>query len=468
MQPLGIVWMGESGQRPRKALWQDAARLASLTPAAYVEATRASPVTVAASLAADPHGTRVDLERLRVTQPPWIRLDGRAALDLGSPPGLRRLEARVADTDAGAVYARYLKPVVIHPVLAALELSGTAAGRILVENGSVARLQLELADAGVAADTDQVRFAVEGIASKVEFGRGTEQKGYLGWRAATLAGFDVGATRIPVSFGPRSLATSAPVTVPVMDGGLEIERFAVDWTRTPPDITFDALLLPVSMEKVTHALGWVPMQGQLSGVLPRVAVSEGGLQVGGNLLVRVFDGTVVIRNLKVSDMFGYWPVLTADAECRELDLEMLTGTYEFGRITGRIDGSVAGVRLENWRPTAFDARFGTTPGDRTPHRISQRAVDNISSLSGGASGAVSRTFLRFFDEFNYDRLGITCRLRNGVCQMDGVEPAKTGYYLVKGGGIPRIDVIGFNRSTDWDQLVDRLIAITESGPPIIE
>ena len=249
---------------------------------------------------------------------------------------------------------------------------------------------------------------------------------------------------------------------------LSIEQFALDWSEAPPEITFDGVLTPVSMEAVAAALGWIPMQGKLSGVIPRVALSKGSLSVGGNLLVRVFDGDIVLRNLGVSDVFGYWPVLTADLTCRNLALEMVTGTYEFGRITGRVDGVVDDLRLENWRPVAFDARFVTTPDDDSPHRISQRAIDNITSLSGGAGGAVSRTLLRVFDDFGYRRLGISCRLQNGVCEMDGVAPAKGGYYLVEGGGIPRIDVIGFNRSIDWNVLVDRLIAITESGPPTIE
>ena len=439
-----------------------------LTPVAYLQTTSANPLTVSARMTAKNRGSGIDLESFRVTQRPWINIDGRAGLDLSSPPLVRQLEARLADMDAGAAYARYFEPVMIHPLLTALQLSGRAAGRVRLKNGKLTGLQIELQDLAATAETDTARFSVAGLDSQVDLGPGTTQSGTVQWQSARVYDFAIGAARFPLAFGENTLATRATVTIPVLDGALEIERFALDWNRTPPDITFDALLLPVAMEEVTRALGWIPMKGQLSGVLPRVAISRGALQVGGNLLVQVFDGTVVVRNLKTSDLFGYWPVLTADAECAQLDLEMLTGTYEFGRITGRVDGVVEGLRLENWRPTAFDARFETTPGDRSRHRISQRAVDNLTSLSGGPTGALSRTFLRFFDEFNYDRLGIACRLRNGVCQMDGVEAAETGYYLVKGGGIPRIDVIGFNRSIDWDLLVGRLLAITESGPPLIE
>jgi hypothetical protein len=123
-------------------------------------------------------------------------------------------------------------------------------------------------------------------------------------------------------------------------------------------------------------------------------------------------------------------------------------------------------------PVAFDASFYTTPGDRSPRRIDQRAGSNLSSIGGGSGGSVTAAmqggFLRFFDSFRYDRLGLSCRLANDVCQMDGVAPADGGYYIVKGSGLPRIDVIGNQRRVAWTRLVRQLAAITESPGPLVE
>ncbi len=33
--------------------------------------------------------------------------------------------------------------------------------------------------------------------------------------------------------------------------------------------------------------------------------------------------------------------------------------------------------------------------------------------------------------------------------MGGVAPAESGYYLVQGRGLPRIDVVGFASEVDW-------------------
>jgi hypothetical protein len=53
--------------------------------------------------------------------------------------------------------------------------------------------------------------------------------------------------------------------------------------------------------------------------------------------------------------------------------------------------------------------------------------------------------------------------------MDGVAPAPNGgYYLVKGRGLPRIDVIGSSRRVDWPRLVRQLIDATKSGGPTVQ
>jgi hypothetical protein len=99
-------------------------------------------------------------------------------------------------------------------------------------------------------------------------------------------------------------------------------------------------------------------------------------------------------------------------------------------------------------------------------------VQNIGNIGGGGAGvtaALSSGVMRFFDDFNYDRLGLSCRLENDVCILDGIAPAPNGgYYLVKGKGLPRIDVIGGAHRVDWPRLVQQLIAITESNGPVVQ
>jgi len=174
--------------------------------------------------------------------------------------------------------------------------------------------------------------------------------------------------------------------------------------------------------------------------------------------------------LWLAEPFGIVPRLWLDARVKNIDLETLTETFSFGRIEGRLGGKVDGLYMESWRPVAFDAVFATPAGDTSRHRISQKAVDNISSIGGGGvGGALSRSFMRFLEDFPYDRLGIRCQLENGTCDMGGVQAAPNGYYIVKGRLLPpRLDVIGYADRVDWDSLVAQIVAVTRRQGAVMQ
>jgi hypothetical protein len=211
------------------------------------------------------------------------------------------------------------------------------------------------------------------------------------------------------------------------------------------------------------------MEGKLAASIPLVTYSAGTMAMDGNMQFDVFDGRVTVGKLTLDQALGLAPRLKADIAMRNLDLGLLTSTFSFGDMKGRLDGDVAGMELSSWKPVKFDASFRSSPGNY-PRKISQRAVENISALGGaGAAAAIQRSFLRFLNEFNYAKLGISCKLRNDVCAMDGVEKTQGGYVIVKGSGIPAITVLGYNRSVSWKELLERVQRITAgNAKPIIK
>ena len=78
------------------------------------------------------------------------------------------------------------------------------------------------------------------------------------------------------------------------------------------------------------------------------------------------------------------------------------------------------------------------------------------------AAALQGGFLKFFDSFSYERLGLSCRLANDVCTMRGVESTAGGYFIVKGSGLPRINVIGSQSRVAWTRLVRQLSTIMDS------
>ena len=176
---------------------------------------------------------------------------------------------------------------------------------------------------------------------------------------------------------------------------------------------FDAVVEPISVAPIAKAMGWPEFAGKLSGRIPGLTYRQGVLTLEGDLEADVFDGHVVASNLRVRDPLGKWPRLYADVLAFNLDLELVTRTFEFGSITGRVDVDLKELETFNWSPVSFDLRIATPKDDKSPHRISQRAVANLSNIGGGGGGvatALQSGALQFFETFRYDQIGLSCRL----------------------------------------------------------
>jgi hypothetical protein len=383
----------------------------------------------------------------------------------------QRLVVAVERLELPDAYERYLEPLVasIGP-LANLATSGRLAGSLHLEDGEVRSVsidsrELSLRDRGGL-------FSLVGVDGRVGWGRDPIARPVdLGWKGGTYGALAFGTAGVHGESVSGSFLLAEPFVQPLLDGALMIDEFRFDLPpgATSPVWSLNAVLTPLSLERLSAALGWPSMGGKLSGVIPELAYERGRLKVGGDLLARVFDGEVLLSGFELDGPLAPVSRLKGDVRLRDIDLFQLTETFSFGSIEGRLEGEVNALELVNWQPVAFDARFATPADDDSRHRISQRAVENISSLGGsGVTAALSRSFVRFFDQFGYDRLGVACRLRSGICRMDGVESAENGYYLVKGGGLPRIDVIGYQREVDWRELIDRLKAAAGTSPAVGE
>jgi len=412
------------------------------------------------------HQQRLHLETVQFRDDTGTAVDGSVTLAPGAERPVTAADLGVISPAAGELYQRYLQPLLIGTLAGSLDVAGHLQAQVRYRGE---RLALD-ADLKEVAVRDQAgRFALWGLGGELRWtGTDAPAPSRLHWDGGRLYDLSLGSTAFELEGSTAGVRLTAPASLPVFDGSLEVSTFELT-DPAGPDLAWqlDAVLTPLSMEDFSAALGWPVMSGRLSGVVPNLRYADGNAEVEGVLLVRAFDGEVTVRDLRMERPLGVVPTLTADIQMRNLDLRELTGTFSFGRIEGRLQGAVHDLVLQNWRPVAFHAELHTPPDDGSRHRISQRAVDNLTTLGGGVGGALSKSFLRVFDDFSYARLGITCRLANGVCDMGGVAPAPNGYYLVEGGGLPRIDVIGHQRRVDWDVLVQRLQAVTAGEGPVV-
>jgi hypothetical protein len=419
-------------------------------------------------------GRALTLERFAVDHAQVAQASGRVVLDFKNEQPLRSLTLRLASLEFPGAYQSYLQPLLLDTNFKAMKTAGKLAGEVELADGAPRSVDLTLDD--LTFDDGARAFAVESLTGAVHW-RGDNQAksddSILRWRGGALLGLAVGPSELKFNGSGRQFRLLQPTRIPLLDGALALESFRIR-NAGLPSVAFmvDAALEPIDVKRLCQAFGWPEFGGRLGGTFSKLRMREGVVTLGTTLSAQVFDGNVTLSDLRLQDPFGKWPRFSSDVALENLDLELMTGAFSFGRITGRLSGRVDGLRLFNWAPVAFAARFYTPPGDRSKHRISQRAVENIGSIGGGGAGvaaALSSGFMRFFDDFNYERLGLSCRLENDVCAMDGVAPAANGgYYLVKGKGLPRIDVIGSSRRVDWPRLVQQLIAATKSGGPTVQ
>lgn len=413
----------------------------------------------------------LELTSIEAAARQMLSATGTARLTLGAAPTLERAHFAIDTLEFPAAYTSLMQITLAATDFGDLVTSGSVSGSVDVAANALERVEFTIHDLSMHNDRAFHMNHVQGEVRWAAAGNADVSPSWLAWAGAGAYGLSGGASRIEFVTRAANFMLIEPWHLPVFDGAFDIRTLAVtDIGTTDMSIRFDAGIDPISMQPLSRAFGWPEFSGQISGRVPGVELRGDELRVKGDIVAEVFDGSFVASNLRLTDPLGNWPRLYADLRGRNLDLELVTRTFAVGSITGRLDVDVLGLELFAWTPVAFDARLETPPGDRSRHRISARAVSELSNIGGGGggvAGALQSGFLQFFDEYSYSRLGIRCRLRNDVCLMSGVEPAPNGYYIVKGRGLPRIDIVGNQGRVNWPQLVSQIASGIEGSGDVV-
>jgi hypothetical protein len=422
----------------------------------------ANPLAVDAAVERTGKGPVV-VSRLDLEQRDLIRAHAEGVARPGAHPTIVSAHVEVASLEFPAAYKTYLQLALATTDLGSLQSSGEATASIDIANDAVRRFDCSLHD--INFTDPEARVLVEhanGDIHWVDAPGAAVAPSEITWERAAAYNLSGGPVRLRFVTWQRNFALlGGNSRLPVFDGALIVHTLVGrDLGTAQAKIDFNADVSPISMPRLSKAFGWPVMNGKISGHIPLVRYRNRELAFDGDLVANVFDGTIIGSDIVLTNPLGPWPSLSADVLARGLDLDLVTHTFAFGSITGRIDADVRGLQLFNWSPVAFDARLYTMPGDRSAHLVSQNAVTRIAGL-GGAAGAVKSALetgvLKFFHTFHYDRIGIGCSLRNEVCGMSGAGPAPDGgYYLIKGSGVPRLDIIGNVRRVDWQRLIGQI------------
>ena len=397
-------------------------------------------------------------------------LEASAVGELDEAGALSDLDLQLALVDLAQARDRYLTGFLAPAGFPDLVLSGRLDAEVAVRGAQPQRIRANLQ--GINAVDRNARFTFAGIDGDLRWTQGSAPEvGRVSWNSAAVYGIGLGPAKAAFRSANGEFRLDAPTTFAVLDGNLSLSHFR--WQAPTPTtstrIDLGLEMTALDLASLSQRLGWPPFTGQLGGSIPAAHYQDNVLSLDGGLRMDLFGGHVRIDHLVMERPFGVAPTLSGDVAIQDIDMEPMTRVFGFGWISGRLDGRIDHLRLVDWSPSAFDAWLETDRGWKGKRRISQRAVNDISSVGGsGLGGGLQARAMKIFEDFGYDRIGVGCKLADNVCRMSGLGSAGDGYIIVAGAGLPRIQVVGFRRSVDWPTLVARLQAATAGQAPIIE
>jgi hypothetical protein len=402
--------------------------------------------------------------------PGVLEIRGHADIAPEEAKPIAALTLDVQRADLAPAIARYAKSWLGANGYANLSASGMLDGALAYGTDGLQRLTIDAN--GVDIDDGAGRFRFVGLGGGIDWRHDEPAPPTsLAWKSIELFKIPLDAARAELRSEDTAITLTKPLAIGVLGGEWRIERMRLE-PRSPRGERYAAsfALAGIDMQRLCKALGWPSFGGNLSGGIPEVELAGDRIELHGGLDLYVFDGYLGVSGVTLERPFGIAPSLDADIHFENFDLDQLTQAFDFGGMSGKLDGNVKGLRLVDWSPVAFDASLRSDKGGR----MSYKAVNDLTALGGGGglSASLQTMALKLFDTFGYRRLGIRCKLVAEVCAMGGIEPAADSsgdsYTIVEGSGLPRIEIVGHRRRVAWPTLVDRLVEATRGNGPVIE
>jgi hypothetical protein len=293
--------------------------------------------------------------------------------------------------------------------------------------------------------------------------------GTLSIENARFGNQSLGRMTTTVSLSNNALRFHQPVRVGVFGGEIVINNlFWPDVITDPRRVSFSAEAKRLQLEELTEALNWHRFTGTLTGSIPKVQSTGNLLQTQGEIHAEVFGGRARIGKLEIENPFSSLASIKLDAQLNGIQLEELSKTFEFGRISGILEGSIGDLILIDRQPSQLRADFHSVERSGTEQRISVEAINKITVLSSGQNaGALYGGLASFFDSFRYSKLGFKATLKNDRLVLRGVETRGDQEFLVVGSFLPpTVNIISHTQEIAFSELMRRLERIKSDKPDV--
>ncbi len=330
-----------------------------------------------------------------------------------------------------------------------------------------------------ASWTDEARnFSLQGIEAHlpVHYASGAEnmhediaspEDGYLSVQKIRAPSLDLSHLRLDIK-GRRNEYLIRPFAFEIFGQEAKVGEIAVEYGPNPLD--FKALTsfswMDGDLSKAPFSSRDFRVEGNLTVVLPLIAISPDLVYTEGEARANVFGGTIAIKNIQMERPFTKNRTISCDIKLSELELEKITDAIPFGRVTGIINGKIQDLALSYGQPERFDIRIESERRKGVPQRFSLKATDDLAILGTGEKTALSSRsgWTRFVKEFRYDKIGIACSLKNDIFSLQGTIRRDGVEYLVEGTGLFAINVVNrqVRNQIHFKDMLNRLQRIGQS------
>ncbi len=314
-------------------------------------------------------------------------------------------------------------------------------GRFWIKDGSVINQDKNLLVDGIQVN---IPFHYESLSGDGGSQDTVLEDGYVSIEKFETSSLSFDPFRLDLHAGKNKFVID-PLTLDIFGGKAELGKSVLTIDPELPSIhgllsfslsDLDLSKLPVQSEQIA-------LNGTVLIDLPRVELNPDEILTEGKAEVKMFDTTILIEDIKATKPFTKNRTIFCNVKFDDLNLEQLTNTVPFGKVTGILKGEIKDLAISYGQPERFILFLESVRTKGVPQKFSLGAVNDLSIISSGESSAIAsnKGLTKFVSEFGYAKIGIYCSLKNDSFSLRGTIREKGVEYLVKRSWLFGISVV---------------------------
>jgi hypothetical protein len=337
-------------------------------------------------------------------------------------------------------------------------------GRFGIKDGSIKNEDKKLLIDGMQVE---IPFYYENPVQK-NSGKDPElRKGYFSVNTFESPSLSIAPFQLDFHAG-KNMFKLEPLILDVFDGKAALGEsvFSIDPEIPSINGTLSFSLSGLDLSKLPVESEQFSLSGTVRADFPRVMLNPDEILTEGEAEVEMFDTSIFVENIKITKPFTKNRTISCDIKFDDLNLEMLTNSIPFGRVTGILKGEIKNLAFSYGQPESFILSMESVKEKGVSQKFSLGAVNDLSIISSGEGSQLSsnKGLTRFVSDFGYTKIGISCSLKNDIFTLNGTIREKGVEYLVKRSWLFGISVV--NKKTRnkirFKDMMDRLKRIGES------